>query len=194
MITSEMIEIVEFIEDKRITEKCNWFFHATPNEIDRIKKMLDEGIKARYLRDDDYEFGYNGKYYISLFKNDEEGYHIRKKFNSNVKFIIENINPYYADKSKFLIRKQYINTKIPLRTSDWEGEYQVYSRVDPSNFVGLNFEISNLISSFANINMNNIMFLRDLVNCINESKLDLPIYDLSTHRELNKDKILSLKL
>jgi hypothetical protein len=39
-----------------------------------------------------------------------------------------------------------------------------------------------------------IDFLKKLVLCIQEVDNNLPIYDLSTKKELNKEKILSLKL
>jgi hypothetical protein len=89
----------------------------------------------------------------------------------------------------------YINTRIPLRTSHYEGEYQQYLQIDSSKFVGIDYRLSKILPTLLDIEKKvEIDFLKKLVLCIQEVDNNLPIYDLSTKKELNKEKILSLKL
>lgn len=59
-------EIIRFIEDKDFEINNNWYFHATSNDVEVIKKILEEGIKSAYLRNANPKH-FNGKYYISLY-------------------------------------------------------------------------------------------------------------------------------
>ncbi len=89
-------EIINYLEDKDIKDDSYWFLHATENDIKIIDSILKEGIKSAYLRNDNKSTGFNGKYYISLFQNNYHSTALCKRFENNVKFIIDDIRPYYV--------------------------------------------------------------------------------------------------
>lgn len=190
----EIKEILNFIEDKDITANDNWYFHATSPDIYVIKKILEEGIKCAYLRNKKGNH-FNGQYYISLYKNIEQAESLNLWLNKCPKFIIQDISPYYADSSKFKFRQIFINTRIPLRTSEWDGEFQQYLEIEPSKIVALEYSLSHILSNSDEfIIKEKLKFLRDIVLCIEQINKYLPIYDISSNREFNKKKILSLNL
>lgn len=190
----EKIDILNFIEDKNITINKNWYLHATQNDIEIIKKILDEGIKAAYLTNKKGGT-FNGKYYISLYKNTNESYGLTSYLRNNPKFIIDDISPFYADRKKHNFRHIFTNTRIPLRTSEWDGEFQQYLKIEPCKIVALEYSLSQMLS---NKNISNkqekLLFLKNMVLCMDQMNKNLPIYDLSSNREFNKEKILSLNL
>lgn len=187
-------KILSIIEDKDITLNEDWYFHATRNDIDIIKKILDEGIKSAYLRNEKGNT-FNGRYYISLYKNIEEAEDLKAWLIWRPKLIIQDISPYYADRHKLIFRKLFINTKVPLRTSEWDGEFQQYLQIEPSKIVALEYNLSRMISNAdTSITKVHLKFVRDMVLCLQQLNRDLPIYDMSSEREINKAKILSLTI
>ncbi len=187
-------EIINYLEDKDIKDDSYWFLHATENDIKIIDSILKEGIKSAYLRNDNKSTGFNGKYYISLFQNNYHSTALCKRFENNVKFIIDDIRPYYVVRES-KIRYFFINTRIPLRTSEYDGEYQQYLKIDSSKFVGIDYHLSRiLLNLYKKELIKELDFMKELVYVINENNNSLPIYDLSSHKEINKDKLLSLKL
>ena len=64
-------ELIDYLEDKCIDVDKKWYFHATDRNIDTIEKILKEGIKSSFLRKEICSHGYNGKYYVSLCKKND---------------------------------------------------------------------------------------------------------------------------
>jgi len=187
-------EILNFIEDKDILENDEWYFHATRSDIYTIQKILEEGIKSAYLRNKKGNH-FNGKYYISLYKNTEDAESLKIWLRNRPKFIIQDISPFHADRNKFKFRKMFINTRIPLRTSEWDGEFHHYLEIDPSKIVALEYSLSHILFNSHESNIKDkLEFLKNMILCLEKTKRDLPIYDLSSNREINKEKILSLNL
>jgi len=194
-----MNELIQFVEDKSFDISNDWYFHATRNDINIIKKILDEGIKASCFRKEKGSH-FNGKYYISLY--DRVDYDLNAFYIFYPKFVIDDINPLYADSNKFSQRLRYSNTILPFRTSQWNGEYQQFLKISPEKIVALRYDLSivfdMLYSSdefvLETLKKENLIFLRKIVLSLNELNKDLPIYDLSTCREINKEKMLSLRL
>lgn len=187
-------EILNFIEDKDIKINDNWYFHATSDDIETIKNILTEGIKSAYLIGQKGN-NFNGKYYISLYKNTSDSERLNKWLKESPKLIIQGISPYYADSSKHKLRQFFINTRIPLRTSEWNGEYQQYLKIEPSNIVALEYSLTYILSSSKDSNIKQkIEFLKSIILCMEQINKNLPIYDLSANREINKQKTLSLHL
>lgn len=192
----EKEELLKFIEDRDIQICDDCFFHATRADIGVVKSILNEGIKAGCLRGVQGNH-FNGKYYISLFKINNEGESLFKHFSDYPKFIIRGIHPYYADRFKYGIRKMFIQTRIPLRTSEWDGEYQQYLEILPDKFVGMEYSLSYLLSNLGGDSdkiKDQLKFLKEMILCMKDVNMDLPIYDLSGKREINKGKVLSLYL
>ena len=189
----EKKELLQFIEDRPFDEDSTWFFHATDNDIEKIGTILKEGIKSTSLTGDENPCTLNGKYYISLYNS--ESINLSQRYEKQVKFIIEKISPYYADREKNTFRYFFINTRIPLRTSNWDGEYQKYLRIDPSKIVGIDYHLASILSRLNDDEIEKeIIFLQNLSTCIREAGRRLPIYDLGTHQEINQDKVLSITL
>ena len=122
-------EILNFIEDQNFDINENWYFHATAENIEIIKKIFVEGIKSAHLLEEANKNirtknPSNGKYYISLYKYTDSKDRINSWLDNYPKFVIEGIMPLYANRKQHDIRKIFINTRIPLRTSEWDGEYQ----------------------------------------------------------------------
>jgi len=187
-------ELLEFIEDKNFQTDENWYLHATSTNFENIKKILDEGIKSGYLRNSNGNH-FNGKFYISLYKNNNENINLCSWLSDYPKIIINDITPFYADRKKYKLRRIFINTRIPLRTSEWDGEYQQYLKIDPSKFVALEYSLSKLLLNSNDSNAKQkLIFLQDMIIYMEQSNKDLPIYDFSTNREINKEKVLSLHL
>ena len=187
-------EIINFIEDKVFKEDEKWFFHATRNDVNTISNILNEGIKASYLQNSKGNH-FNGKYYISLYKNNEAAKGLCLFLANQPKIIVNGISPLYADRKKYNLRRMFINTKIPLRTSEWDGEFQQYKKIEPSKIVALEYSLVSILSKLDDSNLKEkLIFLRDIILCMQQSNKNLPIYDLSSSKELNKEKILSLNL
>lgn len=190
----EIKEILNFVEDKDITIDDNYFFHATRNDIDLIRKILQEGIKSAYLRNQKGNH-FNGQYYISLYKNIEESEHLKLWLSEYPKFIIHDISPFYADRNKLKFRRMFINTRIPLRTSEWDGEFHQYLKIEPSKIIALEYSLSHILSNLDEPSAREkLIFLRNMASCIEQINQCIPIYDLSSNREINKQKVLSLNL
>lgn len=159
----------------------------------KIRKILNEGITSSYLRGGKGSH-FNGPYYISLFKNyDLENDLTLWKIN-RPKFVISDISPFYADSSKIRFRHIFINTPIPLRTSEWDGEYQQFMKIDPSKIVALEYSLSYILFNSNNSDVKKqIEFLRAVILCMEDLNKDLPIYDLSSKHEFNKQKNIITK-
>lgn len=193
-----MDELLNFIEDKDILLCDDWYFHTTSSDVDIVEKILNEGIKSAYLRRENGNH-FNGKYYISLFKNVEEADSLKLYCRDRPKFIVQGINPYsticYSDSIKYRIGKMLVNTKLSLRISEWPGEYQEYLWIDPDKIVAIEYSLFDISSNSNEINvLDKLRFLRELVLLIEQIDRDLPIYDLSSKKEINKEKVKLLKL
>lgn len=187
-------DILNFIEDKPVEQKENWYLHATRIDIEIIKKILNEGITSGCLRSTKGN-NFNGPYYISVFKNDNSAEGLKLWAMNSPKFVISDISPFHANRTKLKFRRIFINTPIPLRTSEWNGEYHQYMRIDPSKIVALEYSLSRILFNSNNVNIKErIEFLRAMILCMKQVNKDLPIYDLSSNHEFNKQKILSLNL
>ena len=186
--------ILQYLENQEFQPDRDWYLHATKRDIKTIQTILNEGILSSYLRRQKGNH-YNGKYYVSLYKNNEEAKDLRRWLITYPKFVIHDIEPYYADRQKLKSRRNFINTRIPLRTSEWDGEFQQYLKIDPSKFVALEYSFAYILSKAEDRYVSDhIEFLKQMIFCMEEANRDLPVYDLSSNHEINKQKLLSLEL
>lgn len=189
-------EIIEFIEDKDFGINDDWYFHATSNDLEVIKKILKEGIKSAHLRNTKGN-NFNGKYYISLYKLNTFDNGLNQWLNKYPNFVINKIEPLYANRKKLKLRRIFINTRIPLRTSEWDGEYQQYLLINTSNFVALRYDLSYIFkNTYCSEKMmkDKLQLLRNIILHMHQTNNYLPIYDFSTRKEINKEKLLSLHI
>ncbi len=182
------LDILKYLEDEQITIEDKWFLHATSTDIEVIKKILIEGITCAHLRKTKGS-NFNGKYYISLY-NPIESNDINKWLRKEPKLIIQDINPIPATRTGHLYKKLFINTRLPIRMSEWDGEYQQYLKIHPDKIIAIDYSISTILSECDEDTIKQkLHFLKELA-----SYTALPIYDLATKRKINKEKVLSLKL
>ena len=192
-------EIIEFTEDKDFEINNNWYLHATSNDSSIINRILDEGIKSAHLRNSRPNH-FNGKYYISLYKHNPMDDGLNMWLVNHPKIVIDDINPLYADRRKLKFRRIFINTRIPLRTSEWDGEYQQYMLIQPNKFVSIGYDLANMLKDTEDNKDNIILFknklqlLKDVILHMREINHQLPIYDFSSKKEINKEKVLSLHI
>lgn len=114
-----------------------------------------------------------------------------------------------------LVSTLFMNTSMPIRFSNYKDEYQVLKNIEPKYFVGILIciakEIENEIkrinrsayseqadkansfNSLSNI-VYTINFLKDLIVFLDNKNIDLPLYDFSYNKEINKRKIMVLEM
>lgn len=200
-------KIITHIEDKDIEINNDWYFHATAENIEIIKQILDDGIKSAYLLGEKNksirkENPANGKYYISLYKYTEATDRINSWLDAYPKFVIEGIEPLYANRKKYNFRRMFINTKVPLRTSEWDGEYHQYLMIEPSKIVALGYDLSYMMKELCYpdemireiFQKEKLELLKSIILYMNGINCHLPIYDFHTKREINKGKVLTLHI
>lgn len=150
-----------------------------------------EGIKAAiYFKQNN--IGFNGNFYVSLSKHIISEADIYKLMINNPAFIISSklktikakYQHYYPD----FIRKSL----LPLRGSVYDNEFQRLLKVNPKYFIGIRYNLSEALAN-AKDPQEVIFILWNIVNDLNNLNNNLPIIDLSTQKEINKDKVLSLK-
>lgn len=190
----ELDKVVEYIEDRPIKTSNKWFLHATFNDINIIESILKNGIQCARLSGVGGN-GWNGPYYISLFQNDNDydSSILRERFETNIKLIVTGIRPHHMIDKKFAAF--FAGSRIPIRTSGYRGEYQEYLRIDPSKFVGIDYSLSRVMCR-GNIPQkeSTLYFLKDVTNCVQGIIPRLPIYDLDSSSEINKTKVIDLKI
>ena len=78
-------------------------------------------------------------------------------------------------RKKLKLRRIFINTRIPLRTSEWDGEYQQYLLINTSNFANFRFSMKsdNLIITLDIIKLDKhfVYYLIDLLKLIDKNKI-----------------------
>lgn len=188
----EAKELLNYIEDTPIEIKEDWFFHGTSGDINVIEKILNEGIKCAYLRKEKSTQGFNGKYYVSVSKKSDDPKSIYNVYKFWPTFIIDGVKPIKAD-----IRNQsyqcFRETIIPLRTSYKKDEYHAFLKIDSSKIVALGYNLY-LFEPGNKFYINRLRMLKELVLLLEKLEKNIPIYDLSSEREINKEKVRSLKI
>ena len=164
-------------------------------DLELVKEILQNGLKSAHLRGEKRGGLYNGKYYISLNKRNEDP---DSSFNQyakhhDIRFIFDNINPIHA-KFNFDIFFMFCNTIIPIRSSGWEDEYHAFGKVEPSKIVALEYSLHYMTKEGYRFDKEKLIYLKQVILCLKELKKDLPIYDYTSNKEYNKDKVLSLNL
>ena len=194
-------EIIRFIEDKDFEINNSWYFHATSDNVDVIKNILEEGIKSAYLRGEKPNH-FNGKYYISLYQYNTLDNGLNLWLDKYPKIVINDIEPLYADRTKLNLRRIFINTKVPLRTSELDGEYQQYLLIDTRKFVALGYDLAYIFKDIycsdktikEKLQKEKLQLLKDIIFHMHQVNSQLPIYDFYTKKEINKEKVLSLHI
>lgn len=185
--------LIDYIEDKKITNDEKWYFHATNKDIKIIEEILKNGIKSLYLRNKESLLGYNGKYYVSLSKKTNCSKSAYYLFENRPKFIVSGIHTIHAN-NKSELAYSCIETVFPIRTSCYEDEYQAFLKVRPKYILGLEYSLSHILYDDPASSIEELRFLKEIINSLGKLSLNLPIYDCSSSREINKQKVISLNI
>lgn len=183
---------IEKIETRNIVKNLDWFYHGF--DFGNIAKIMENGILAKkYLDFSSPNFGANGKHYISLSKDTNRVFTAFRQYNQMVPMII--VDNVKAIKCRKNILYEWLRfTLLPFRYSSWDDEYQVYSKILPDKFVGIECVLYDWAKD------NNLFFLRrfrDMLEVMQSIDSNLPIYDFSRQEdgmvhELDKEAFLEL--
>lgn len=189
----EHIKLINDIEDKPFYIDNNSYYHAFNYNSRNFIKMLNEGIKSKFLLRQK-GVGCNGLFYISLSKKEECFYSAYNLLLSNPAFIIDSKlktikTQNYIRKSKYPLST--CNSILPFRSSSYDDEYQRFLLVSPKRFKAIRYNLSN-IENEETLN-SKLWVLYHIIHDLEEQKNDLPVIDLNTNKELNRQKVLSLK-
>lgn len=189
----EKKQFLDYIEDKIIKIENDWFFHATDRDIITIEKILYEGIKCAALRKEKSQQGYNGKYYVSISKKTNNPQSVYNLFEHLPIFVIKGINPIKAD-DKNRIFAPFTETILPLRTSSKADEYHAFFKINSSKIIAIAYNLYHTLESEYDFDIYKLCFLKDLILLLEKLEKDIPIYDLVSKRQINKEKVKSLKI
>lgn len=208
-LAKELLQVVDYIEDRDIDINPNWFYHTNMHfDNENFQNMLLYGIKSPiYLNKTGFR---NGLWYISISKNlkaysntEDSAYNYFVK--RGVTFILDETLPIIKTKRpnflNELIGRLFWNTKVPYRVGNYIDEYQVLKKIDPKYYVGLEYYIRHQIAERIE-NYNKITYsespldlfstLKQLCLILDKLEIDLPLYDFSSLKEINKEKVKSL--
>lgn len=172
------IDLIEDMEVKTIMKSPDWYYHGF--DFGNVGDILSKGILAKkYLDYPNPNFGLNGKYYISVSKDIDQFFGAFNLYKSrNPLIVLDNVRTIKCRQKElnYLLR----NTMLPLRYSTTADEYQVYSKIIPEKFVGIECMV------YAWCKSNNIFLLkrlREMLIVMKDMGVQLPIYDFSREKD-----------
>lgn len=187
MNLEEKQALISYIEDKDINIDENWFYHGTNLKDGSFNKILKEGIKAPYLTRETSSYEY---IFVSKKTDDRNG-----SFQNYIiypRFIISpDIQVISRDESfiKRLFNKSHRNA---LFTSQYSDEYQVHRKISRAKIIGVAYDIYYLLNKYPSDTKETLETLHILSELLKEEHL--PLIDINASKEINKSKVLSLKL
>lgn len=182
-----MKEIIDYIEDKNILIRDDWFYHAMPFSKKNYTSALNNGILSPYLLS-----CHNSSYrYVFVSRKNQNSKHSAfENYSIYPNFIINN-NIHGIKATDSFIKKLFYGGYHGLRfTSLYDDEYQVYKKIGPEQITGFLFNLEKLTNKYDKKYY--FTMLCDLVVLLNELDSSLPILDYYTSKEINKQKVLSL--
>lgn len=192
---NEIFKIIKDVEDKDVKISDKFYYHGTEYDYDKYKKIIKEGIYSpRMLELIDNKRKDNSLYeYIYLSKYSEDLFNAYHHMIIYPNFIIDNrVNAISNDDSNI---KKLLNGGIKNRhiNSTWEGIYQVYNHISPEHILGVSYSLRELVRLYPdNYYYTNKEMILKTLSSLSELLLeyDLPLYDVYSNREINKEKVL----
>lgn len=169
---------IEKIETGNIVKNLNWYYHGF--DFGDTVNIMKKGILAKkYLDFPEPIYGNNGKHYISLSKDTASFDDAFNNFKSVCPMIIlDNLEAIECKDN--LLYYFFRFTPLPFRYSFWRGEYQVYSKILPDKFIG----IECMVYEWAK---DDKLFMLKQFRCMLEMlrslEIQLPIYDFSREED-----------
>lgn len=191
-------EIISDIEEKNIILPKDSYYHAFQYQKESFINMITKGIKSPILLGKTAQ-GNNGYFYVSLSKKEACQDSIYDKLNSNPMFIIDRkINTIktrnFKKEGHYPIF--FTDSPLPFRESEYDNEYQKFFKVSPKDIVAIQYNIFEFykLSNNNEYIKNQLLILKQMVEILKVLDIELPIIDISTSREINQAKVLSLKI
>lgn len=194
-------EMIQFIEDKNLLlPEKDYYYHAFVYNQNNFINMINKGIKSAILLGK-HGSGLNGNFYVSLSK--KETTNVDCSIYNQLLYLpmfiindeIKTVKAVNCKKNTYHYPRWIRYSPLPFRETIYDDEYQKFLQVSSKDIVGIEYNLKFL---FNRINKSNIIedlvVLRNMINDLNSQKLDLPIIDYSSSREINKEKVLSLHL
>lgn len=177
--------LILHIEDQPAEVDKNWFYHGRKFTKNIFQDILSNGIKAPYLT------GKSNYKYIFVSKQNESPYSSFHNYSIYPRFILSSqIKAISANDTllEFILKQGFHKIHF---TSLYQDEYQVYKELKKDQIVGIAYDFYRLISRYPEHFLSNLEILYSLSELLTEE--NLPLLDLSTNREINKSKVLTLK-
>lgn len=183
---------IENIETKSVVKNLNWFYHGF--SFENFAEIMEKGVLAKkYLDFPVKSFGLNGKHYISIAKDtNKPGNALNSYKRTGPLVILDDIEAIKCKNKK--LYGYFKNTFFPFRYTEWNDEYQVYSKILPEKFVGLECMVYDWARE------NNLFLLKRFYYMLEKMiylDISLPIYDYSREEnnkvhELDKEAFLEI--
>ena len=195
MDREEALEIIDFVEDKNVQVNPDWFYHGSPFDIDSYKSIMRKGILCAKARGD-VNIRFNGEYYVCLSKNISSRFSAYDIFlKRGPMFIVRDAIHVFRANKQGVLANFCINTPFPIRMGGYDDEYQVFWKVKPREIVGIELLIKSYVErAYDKSFVSALKMLKTLVKLVNDIDSSIPVYDFTDNKEINKDKVLGLKL
>lgn len=193
-----LIEKIESIETP-CARDLNWYYHGTCKDIEGIKAILKEGIKCGYLLGQESNIN-NGRYFISLSKDigaqkDHSSFY---SYRTVINIIIDDIKAHKCIKY-FSLLPYLGDTRLPIRFSGWDDEFQAYKIIEPDKFIGIQCPLYYWVKSYLDGGTTNwfLVNLKKLIIAMKALENTLPLYDYSrldgtSVHQINPDRFLEI--
>ena len=67
-------------------------------------------------------------------------------------------------------------------------------KISSSKIVAIAYSLYHMLESGCRFNIYKLCFLKDLILLLEKLEKDIPIYDLTSERQINKEKVKALKI
>lgn len=187
-------DIISWAEDEYVVLNDAFYYHAFLYKQEEFINMINQGIKSSILLGKNAQ-GNNGYFYVSLSKREKGEFSVYNRLNHLPMFIIT--NKISAIKTRNFRRYGHysswiINSPFPFRESEYDDEYQKFLKVSAKNILAIQYNIYPY-HQHSDIE-NRLLILKSMIEDLNSQKICLPIFDGSTFKKINQEKILSLKI
>jgi hypothetical protein len=165
----------------------NTFIHFTEFNLDTIESIFKNGIMSSYnLQKNgiykDAGIGNNGKYYISLTKNTNYQNSAFNLFKHNPNNIGIEVISNYAIKTKKINCFLFTNTKLPIRYSIYDDEWQTKEIITPDKFISFYYPLEFIYDLYKK-DTNYLNYISEEINKIKEL---MKIYNINIPLNTNE--------
>lgn len=189
-------DLIDYLEDtENILVSPKNYYHAFNYNHDSFTAILNEGLKAKILLHKEGT-GYNGLFYISLSRKEDCLNSAYGMLKTRPAFIID--GQIKTFKTKNIVHDSnypliLCNTFLPFRTSTYDDEYQRFLKIAPEKIKAIRYELNSVIDNRKKF-QSKLLILQNIMQDLEILKKNIPVIDIESQKEFNRDKVLALKL